>query len=82
MKSRYKATSEKSLKLRFHTQTAGVQLIAQNPELNTVRVTVQAIAAILGGSQSIHTNAFDEAISLPNESSATFAIRTQQILQL
>jgi methylmalonyl-CoA mutase N-terminal domain/subunit len=80
MKNQFQAHDEKSFKLRFHTQTAGVQLVSNNPYLNLVRVTIQAIGAIFGGTQSLHTNAFDEAIRLPNENSATFAIRTQQIL--
>jgi methylmalonyl-CoA mutase N-terminal domain/subunit len=66
--------------LRFHTQTAGVQLTAQQPEVNLVRVTVQALAAVLGGTQSLHTNAFDEALALPTEHSARLALRTQQVL--
>jgi methylmalonyl-CoA mutase N-terminal domain/subunit len=66
--------------LRFHTQTAGVQLTAQQPEVNLVRVTVQALAAVLGGTQSLHTNAFDEAIALPTPKSARLALRTQQVL--
>jgi methylmalonyl-CoA mutase N-terminal domain/subunit len=80
MQNQFKASDKKSLKLRFHTQTAGVELIANNPYLNLVRVTIQALGAIFGGTQSLHTNAFDEAIRLPNEDSATFAIRTQQII--
>ncbi|HEY3263180.1 MAG TPA: methylmalonyl-CoA mutase family protein, partial [Pseudonocardiaceae bacterium] len=66
--------------LRFHTQTAGVQLTAQQPEVNLVRVAVQAMAAVLGGTQSLHTNAFDEAIALPTEKAARLALRTQQVL--
>ena len=66
--------------LRFHTQTAGVQLTAQQPEVNLVRVAVQALAAVLGGTQSLHTNAFDEAIALPTPKSARLALRTQQVL--
>ena len=66
--------------LRFHTQTAGVQLTAQQPEVNLVRVTVQALAAVLGGTQSLHTNSFDEAIALPTQKSARLALRTQQVL--
>jgi methylmalonyl-CoA mutase N-terminal domain/subunit len=66
--------------LRFHTQTAGVQLTAQQPELNLARVTVQALAAVLGGTQSLHTNAYDEAIGLPTEKAARLAVRTQQVL--
>lgn len=66
--------------LRFHTQTAGVQLTAQQPEVNLVRVAVQGLAAVLGGTQSLHTNSFDEAIALPSEKAATLALRTQQVL--
>ena len=66
--------------LRFHTQTAGVQLTAQQPEVNLVRVTVQALAAVLGGTQSLHTNSYDEAIALPTEKAARLALRTQQVL--
>jgi methylmalonyl-CoA mutase N-terminal domain/subunit len=66
--------------LRFHTQTAGVQLTAQQPEVNLARVTVQALAAVLGGTQSLHTNAYDEAIALPSEKAARLALRTQQVL--
>ncbi len=66
--------------LRFHTQTAGVQLTAQQPEVNLARVTVQALAAILGGTQSLHTNSYDEAIALPTEKAARLALRTQQVL--
>jgi methylmalonyl-CoA mutase N-terminal domain/subunit len=66
--------------LRFHTQTAGVQLTAQQPEVNLVRVTAQAIGAILGGTQSLHTNSYDEAIALPTEKAARLALRTQQVL--
>jgi methylmalonyl-CoA mutase, N-terminal domain len=80
MKERFGAQSEKSLKLRFHTQTAGSSLTAQQAENNIVRTTVQALSAILGGTQSLHTNAFDEALALPTEKSARIALRTQQIL--
>ena len=66
--------------LRLHTQTAGVQLTAQQPEVNLVRVAVQGLAAVLGGTQSLHTNAFDEAIALPSEKAARLALRTQQVL--
>ncbi len=66
--------------LRFHTQTAGVQLTAQQPEVNLVRVAVQGLAAVLGGTQSLHTNAYDEAIALPTEKAARLALRTQQVL--
>src|SRR4051794_8462415 len=80
MRDEFGATSPKSQMLRFHTQTAGVQLTAQQPEVNLIRVTTQAIAAILGGTQSLHTNSFDEAIALPTEKAARLAVRTQQVL--
>jgi methylmalonyl-CoA mutase N-terminal domain/subunit len=80
MKDRFGATDERSLKLRFHTQTAGSSLTAQQAENNVVRTTVQALSAVLGGTQSLHTNAFDEALALPTERSARIALRTQQIL--
>ena len=77
---RFNPDNPKALKLRFHTQTAGVTLTAQQPENNTVRVAYQALSAVLGGTQSLHTNAFDEAIGLPTVESARLALRTQQIL--
>lgn len=80
MREEFGARDPKSLMLRFHTQTAGVQLTAQQPEANLVRVAVQGLAAVLGGTQSLHTNSFDEAIALPTENSARLALRTQQIL--
>jgi methylmalonyl-CoA mutase, N-terminal domain len=80
MRDEFGARSPKSQMLRFHTQTAGVQLTAQQPEVNLVRVAVQALAAVLGGTQSLHTNAFDEAIALPTEKAARLALRTQQVL--
>ncbi len=80
MRSRFGARNPKSQMLRFHTQTAGVQLTAQQPELNLVRVTAQALAAVLGGTQSLHTNSYDEAIALPSEKAARLALRTQQVL--
>ena len=80
MKERFGAKDEKSLRLRFHTQTAGSSLTAQQAENNVVRTTVQALSAVLGGTQSLHTNAFDEALALPTEKSARIALRTQQIL--
>ena len=80
MRDRFGATDPKSQMLRFHTQTAGVQLTAQQPEVNLVRVTVQALAATLGGTQSLHTNSFDEALALPTEKSARLALRTQQVI--
>jgi methylmalonyl-CoA mutase N-terminal domain/subunit len=80
MREEFGAKNPKSMMLRFHTQTAGVQLTAQQPEVNLVRVTVQALAAVLGGTQSLHTNSFDEAIALPTDKSARLALRTQQVL--
>jgi methylmalonyl-CoA mutase N-terminal domain/subunit len=80
VKDQFGAKNPKSWQLRFHTQTAGVQLIAQNPELNIVRVTLQALGAVLGGTQSLHANSFDEAISLPSDNSARIALQTQQII--
>jgi len=80
LRDRFHATDPKSLLLRFHTQTAGSSLQAQQPEVNVVRTTIQALAAVLGGTQSLHTNAMDEAIGLPTESAATLALRTQQVI--
>ncbi|MEW6154868.1 MAG: methylmalonyl-CoA mutase family protein [Actinomycetota bacterium] len=80
MTGRFGARSEASCKLRFHAQTAGSTLTAQQPEVNTVRVAFQALAAVLGGTQSLHTNAFDEALGLPSEASARLALRTQQVI--
>ncbi len=80
MKERFKAKNPKSWPLRFHTQTAGCTLTAQQPLNNVVRVTLQALAAVLGGTQSLHTNSFDEALSLPTEEAVTVALRTQQII--
>ncbi|PWG11543.1 methylmalonyl-CoA mutase [Streptomyces sp. V2] len=80
MKEEFGAENPKSLMLRFHTQTAGVQLTAQQPEVNLVRVAVQALGAVFGGTQSLHTNSFDEAIALPTDKSARLALRTQQVL--
>ena len=80
MRDRFGAKNPKSQMLRFHTQTAGVQLTAQQPEVNMVRVSVQALAAVLGGTQSLHTNSFDEAIALPTEKAARLALRTQQVI--
>jgi methylmalonyl-CoA mutase N-terminal domain/subunit len=80
MRDRFGAKSPRAQQLRFHTQTAGSTLTAQQPDNNVVRVTVQAMAAILGGTQSLHTNARDEALALPTEESARLALRTQQIL--
>jgi methylmalonyl-CoA mutase N-terminal domain/subunit len=80
MRDRFGATNERSLRLRFHTQTGGSTLTAQQPENNTVRVALQALSAVLGGTQSLHTNGFDEALGLPTERAAKLALRTQQII--
>ncbi len=80
MRDEFDAKDPRSTMLRFHTQTAGVQLTAQQPEVNMVRVTVQALAAVLGGTQSLHTNSYDEAIALPTEKAARLALRTQQVI--
>ena len=80
MRERFHARDPKSMMLRFHTQTAGSTLTAQQPEVNVVRTTIQALAAVLGGTQSLHTNAMDEALALPTEDTARLALRTQQVL--
>jgi methylmalonyl-CoA mutase N-terminal domain/subunit len=80
MRDRFGAEDERSWKLRFHTQTAGVSLTAQQPYNNVVRTALQALAAVLGGTNSLHTNSLDEALALPTEAAATLALRTQQIL--
>src|SRR3984957_12243943 len=80
MRDEFGAQDPPSQMLRFHTQTAGVQLTAQQPEVNLARVTLQALAAVLGGTQSLHTNSYDEAIALPSQKAATLALRTQQVL--
>src|SRR5438093_1363624 len=80
MRERFHATKAESLELRFHAQTAGVALTAQQPENNAVRVAIQALAAVLGGAQSLHTNSMDEALSLPSEKAVRVALRTQQLL--
>ncbi|MFX1564443.1 MAG: methylmalonyl-CoA mutase [Promethearchaeota archaeon] len=80
MQERFNAKNTRSYLLRFHTQTAGVSLTAQQPENNIIRTTIQALAAVLGGTQSLHTNSMDEAWALPTEKAATIALRTQQIL--
>jgi methylmalonyl-CoA mutase N-terminal domain/subunit len=80
MKERFKAKNPAAWQLRFHTQTSGVALTAQQPHNNIVRVTIQALAAALGGTQSLHTNSFDEAYALPSEEAVTIALRTQQII--
>jgi methylmalonyl-CoA mutase N-terminal domain/subunit len=80
MKERFKAKDPRSLMLRFHTQTAGCTLTAQQPDNNIMRVTMQALAAVLGGTQSLHTNSRDEALALPTEESVRIALRTQQVI--
>ena len=80
MRERYGAQDERSWKLRFHTQTAGVSLTAQQPELNIARTAIEALAAVLGGTQSLHTNAMDEVFALPTDKAARLALRTQQLL--
>jgi len=82
MKERFRAKDERSMRLRFHAQTAGSTLTAQQPMVNVVRVTLQALAAVLGGTQSLHTNSLDEAMALPTEESALLALRTQQVIAL
>ena len=82
MRERFGAQDERSLKIRFHTQTGGVTLAAQQPHNNIVRVALQGFAAVCGGTQSLHTNGFDEALALPSETAARIALRTQQILAL
>jgi len=80
MKERYGATNERSMQLRFHTQTAGVSLTAQQPEVNLIRTAIEALAGVLGGTQSLHTNSMDEALALPTEKAARLALRTQQVI--
>jgi methylmalonyl-CoA mutase, N-terminal domain len=80
LRDRFGARNERSLLMRFHTQTAGVSLTAQQPEVNIVRTALEALAAVLGGTQSLHTNSFDEALALPTEEAARLALRTQQVI--
>jgi methylmalonyl-CoA mutase N-terminal domain/subunit len=80
MRERFAATDPRAQALRFHTQTGGATLTAQQPENNIVRTTLEALAAVLGGTQSLHTNAYDEALALPTERSAKIALRTQQVI--
>ncbi len=80
MRDVYGATEERSLQLRFHTQTAGVSLTAQQPEINIARTAIEALAGVLGGTQSLHTNSMDEALALPTEKAARIALRTQQVI--
>jgi methylmalonyl-CoA mutase N-terminal domain/subunit len=80
LRDRYGATDERSLRLRFHTQTAGCSLTAEQPENNIVRTAVEALAAVMGGTQSLHTNSLDEVFALPTDRAVTIALRTQQII--
>jgi methylmalonyl-CoA mutase N-terminal domain/subunit len=80
LRDRYGAKNPRSWLMRFHTQTAGVSLTAQQPELNIVRTAIEALAAVLGGTQSLHTNSFDEALALPTEDAVRIALRTQQVI--
>jgi len=80
LRERYGATDERSWRLRFHTQTAGVSLTAQQPEVNIVRTAIEALAGVLGGTQSLHTNSMDETLALPSEKAARIALRTQQVI--
>jgi methylmalonyl-CoA mutase N-terminal domain/subunit len=80
MRERYGATNERALLMRFHTQTAGVSLTAQQPELNIVRTAIEALAGVLGGTQSLHTNSMDETLALPSDKAARIALRTQQVI--
>jgi methylmalonyl-CoA mutase N-terminal domain/subunit len=80
LRDRYGAQEERSLQLRFHTQTAGVSLTAQQPEVNVIRTAIEALAGVLGGTQSLHTNSMDEVLALPTESAARLALRTQQVI--
>ena len=80
MRDRYHAANPRSMQLRFHTQTAGVSLTAQQPEVNIARVAIEALAGVLGGTQSLHTDSYDEALALPTETSARISLRTQQVI--
>jgi methylmalonyl-CoA mutase N-terminal domain/subunit len=80
MRERYGAKNPRSWLMRFHTQTAGVSLTAQQPEVNLIRTAIEALAAVLGGTQSLHTNSFDEALALPTEHAVRLALRTQQVI--
>src|SRR5690606_13694932 len=80
MRDRYGAKTDRAQWLRFHTQTAGVSLTAQQPDNNVVRTAIEALAAVLGGTNSLHTNALDEVLALPTEKSAEIALRTQQVI--
>ena len=80
LRDRFGARNPRSWLMRFHTQTAGVSLTAQQPEVNIVRTAIEALAAVLGGTQSLHTNSFDEALALPTEDAVRIALRTQQVI--
>ena len=80
LRETYGAKNPRSWLMRFHTQTAGVSLTAQQPEVNIVRTALEALAAVLGGTQSLHTNSFDEALALPTEDAVRIALRTQQVI--
>ena len=80
MKETFGAKNPRSWLMRFHTQTAGATLTAQQPEVNIVRVAIQALAAVMGGTQSLHTNSMDEALALPSEKAVNIALRTQQVI--
>src|SRR5204863_9003453 len=80
LKERYGAKNPRSWLMRFHTQTAGVSLTAQQPEVNLIRTAIEALAAVLGGTQSLHTNSFDESLALPTEEAVRIALRTQQVI--
>jgi methylmalonyl-CoA mutase, N-terminal domain len=80
LRERYGAKTDRALLMRFHTQTAGVSLTAQQPQVNIVRTAIEALAAVLGGTQSLHTNSYDEALALPSEPAARLALRTQQVI--
>src|SRR5690606_16468301 len=80
LRDRYGATDPRSMTLRFHTQTAGVSLTAQQPEINIARTAIEALAGVLGGTQSLHTNSMDEALALPTDKAARIALRTQQVI--
>src|SRR5207253_6181145 len=80
MRDRFGAVNERTMQMRFHTQTAGVSLTAQQPLNNIIRVAIQALAGVLGGTQSLHTDAYDEALALPSDAAALIALRTQQII--
>ena len=80
MRETYRAKREESWRMRFHTQTAGVSLTAQQPQVNIIRTAIEALAGVLGGTQSLHTNSYDEALALPTEEAVRIALRTQQVI--